>query len=350
MLPLTLKAPLQRMRGRSIAAPAVIAACFVFALVWAAYGPLDGGPQPMLPHLKQASVRTVTNGKTLPANFDDAGNAMFVKRMRVLQDGVFKKKNTQAVGIAGSFYTVVDHSFWATVANQTWEPHTYRRYFQYVTPSTTLVDFGTWIGPTLLFGATRAARAFGIEGDPVAYADTLVNLQLNAAALKNVHLQPGCVSVQREMKDMRSAEAGNSCSGVGDSLACGKVTAAWRVQCYDLPFLFKHWGVDLGFDTFIKIDVEGYECALIPSMADWLLAAPWKPTISLAMHSQVAPCQVDAYADITRLTQAYKFVECYSKSGFAQLSSAELGVDGIGTLCPSGELLLSDHMPPGDMP
>ena len=83
-------------------------------------------------------------------------------------------------------------------------------------------------------------------------------------------------------------------------------------------------------------------------MADWLLAAPWKPTISLAMHSQIAPCQADAYADITRLTQAYKFVECYSKSGFAQLSSPELGVDGIGKLCPSGELLLSDHMPPGD--
>ncbi len=93
---------------------------------------------------------------------------MLVERMHVLQDDVFKHKKTQQVGIAGSLYTVTGNVWWASVANQTWEPHTYRRYFQYVTPSTTLVDFGTWIGPTLLFGATRAARAFGIEGDPVA--------------------------------------------------------------------------------------------------------------------------------------------------------------------------------------
>lgn len=122
------------------------------------------------------------------------------------------------------------------------------------------------------------------------------------------------------------------------------------MQCYDLPYLFKHWGVDLSLDTFIKIDVESYECAHIPSMVDWLLAAPLKPTISLAMHSQVASCQADAYADITRLTLAYRFVECNSEAGFAQLSPAQLAAEGVGKLCPSGELLLSDHMPPADMP
>ena len=273
---------------------------------------------------------------------------MFVERMHVLQDDVFKHKKTQQVGIAGSLYTVTGNVWWASVANQTWEPHTYRRYFQYVTPSTTLVDFGTWIGPTLLFGATRAARAFGIEGDPVAYADTLVNLQLNAAALKNVHLQPGCVSVRREVKDMRSAAAGNSCSGVGDAVACGNATAAWKVQCYDLPFLLKHWGVDLSLDTFIKIDVESYECALVPSMVNLLLAAPLKPTLSLAMHRQVSPCNEGAYADITRFAAAYKHVECASGSRITLLANADLEAGGIGNLCPSGDLLLSDHVPPAD--
>jgi hypothetical protein len=331
---------------------AIVVVLTLAAVVWTAHAQALISRHAVAVRLRSAlPVRTALGrGKTLPSAFNDVGNVMFVERMHVLQDDVFKHNKTQQVGIAGSSYTVTGNPWWASVANQTWEPHTYRRYFQYVTPSTTLVDFGTWIGPTLLFGATRAARAFGIEGDPVAYADTLVNLQLNAAALKNVHLQPGCVSVQREMKDMRSAAAGNSCSGVGDAVACGNATVSWKVQCYDLPFLFKHWGVDLGLDTFIKIDVESYECALIPSMVEWLLAAPLKPTLSLAMHSQVSPCDEGAYAEITRLATAYKHVECASGSSITLLANADLEAGGIGKLCPSGDLLLSDHMPPADKP
>lgn len=334
---------------------AAVAAMTLAAIVWTGHARTLINHRAVTVRLRSALpsgiTSGITRGKTLPAAFNEAGNDMFVKRMHALQDDVFKHGKTETVGVAGSSYTVTGNPFWASVANQTWEPHTYRRYFQYVTPSTTLVDFGTWIGPTLLFGATRAARAFGIEGDPVAYADTLVNLQLNAAALKNVHLQPGCVSVQREVKDMRSADAGNSCSGVGDAVACGNATVAWRVQCYDLPFLFSHWGVDLGLDTFIKIDVESYECALVPSLVDWLLAAQLKPTISLAMHSQVAPCDEGGYADITRLAAAYTHVECATGPVFASLSSAHLlESGGVAKLCPSGELLLSDHTPPADRP
>jgi hypothetical protein len=104
----------------------------------------------------------------------------------------------------------------------------------------------------------------------------------------------------------------------------------------------------LSLDTFIKIDVESYECALVPSMVNWLLAAPLKPTLSLAMHRQVSPCNEGAYADITRLAAEYKHVECASGSRITLLANADLEAGGIGNLCSSGDLLLSDHVPPAD--
>ena len=50
-----------------------------------------------------------------------------------------------------------------------------------------------------------------------------------------MHLQHGCVSVRREVKDMKSAASGNSGSGVGDAVACGKAHVAWGCSVTTYP-------------------------------------------------------------------------------------------------------------------
>lgn len=277
----------------------------------------------------------------LPPGYDDAADRLFTQHFKQMTDAAFAGRFTN-VSVMGAHFDVIDVNGWWTSINTphtppTWEPDTFRRFFQYITPHTTLVDFGTWIGPTLLFGATRAGRVFGIEGDPAAYAEVLANVQVNAPVFKNVHLQPGCVATTEERRTMKSAAAGNSCSGL-KQVGCGTPSVEWQVQCYTLPFLFHEWGIGLDSATFIKIDVESYECDLLPSLAAWLQSAAVKPTLHVAMHSQVERCTDAQYKAIDALTQSYAYAACNG-------TVSRHGLD-VGGACSVGELLLSDVLPP----
>jgi FkbM family methyltransferase len=234
--------------------------------------------------------------------------------------------------------SAVQSDFWSGLS--TWEPTTFRRYLQYIDRTTTLVDFGTWIGPTILYGGHLAGRSFGIEADPGAYAEVLMNLKLNHATLRNVHIQPACVAVEQSSMTMRTASAGNSCSGLG-AVSCGTPRISWKVQCYELPFLFRTWNISLDENTFIKMDIESYECTLLPRLVDWFLTAKTKPTLHLAMHGNFAKCTSTQYKEIDRLVHGYKFGACVGSAKIQNLSTAV-----VENICNYGEILLSDVRPP----
>jgi hypothetical protein len=162
---------------------------------------------------------------------------------------------------------------------------------------------------------------YGIEADPAAFATVSVNLALNSGApwYPRVHLQPGGVgpgsssaSTPNRVK-MFSASAGNSCSGMAEmSENCGEMhmKLSWQVNTYPLPALFKQWRINTPADTFVKVDVEAFECTLIPSWIHWLtkLGSGNKPGFFLAFHSYLAKCTDEQYDDIARFAALYKTV------------------------------------------
>ena len=293
-----------------------------------------------------SSVRSARDAKgiVLESGYDANAAQLFSEKFTTVQENAFGGK-TWNVSLNSFSWNVVQSSsihneFWSQVNSQMWEMSTYRHFLQFVNSKTTLVDFGTWIGPTILFGGQFASRTFGIEGDPVAYAEALVNVQLNKGKLRNVHLQPACVSLSREIQTMHSASAGNSCSTIGEvDSPCGKPAVSWKVQCYGLPYLFKHWKIDVNADTFVKIDVESFECHLLPGLASLLLQSAHKPTLHVAMHSQVKRCTKVQYDAINKVVRAYNFAFCetpvHDKDSF-----------DVSERCHTGELVLSDAMQP----
>lgn len=62
---------------------------------------------------------------------------------------------------------------------------------------TTVVDFGSWIGPTMIHHESFSKRYIGSKSDPVAYAVAEYNIQLNRE-LKSwgdrVSVDSGCVA------------------------------------------------------------------------------------------------------------------------------------------------------------
>lgn len=182
------------------------------------------------------------------------------------------------------------------------------------------MGFGTWIGPTLFYAAQLVEEAFGVEADPVAFARVQTNLALNMNNpwAHNVHLNPHAIGMgsttdlEATQVAMSSAAAGNSCSGLG-SVACGEASVHWKVNAYSLPALLRHWNVPSSEELFIKVDVESYECQLIPSWLPWIESIQGsKPAFHIAFHGQIEKCSEEEFKAIYRFGKQFHFVrtEC----------------------------------------
>ena len=182
-----------------------------------------------------------------------------------------------------------ESDFWNTLEKGGWERYTYASFAQYITSNTIVIDIGTWIGPTILFNSQLAAKTYGIEADPVAFATTLYNIKQNTQAswYSRVHLLAGCLGTNSSIYEMKSASAGNSMSSLSKIAGEAQYPAniKWAVRCYTLSDVFKAWHIDAEVtDVFVKIDIESYECDVLPSLYPWLMKMRRKPSLFIAMH------------------------------------------------------------------
>lgn len=198
--------------------------------------------------------------------------------------------------------------FWEKIDGRlSWEPSTFAVFQKYVTNETIVIDFGAWIGPTLLYHGQLSRHSFGIEADPVAYATLETNVQLNPNL--PVSIAPACISAPQDVGlRLMKGKPGASMSGISEKLAVHS-TSGWKVQCSTLPTMLDRWGIDLEAQpVMIKIDVESYECQLIPSFYDWLKRVRRLPTIYVSFHPQISDCAVAQWASILKVFQLYKTV------------------------------------------
>lgn len=203
----------------------------------------------------------------------------------------------------------------------TWEPKTYEEFNYWLPKSQYYVGFGTWIGVTLFYGTQLVKKAVGFEGDPSAYANVYSNLEGNTHRYWYNHTNVYPVAVIAGHNDtrakkvsMRSGGAGNSCSGMKDILtrkdgACGNDMNkdSWDVDGYTLQHLLNVNDIPASKETFIKVDVESYECELIPSWFDWMKGLSVKPTLFVSFHGHnVRCCTKEQYDKILSFSKLFK--------------------------------------------
>ena len=113
--------------------------------------------------------------------------------------------------VSAQFWPQINTSRWEEL---TWEPTTLSTLYTFIDHDTYFVDFGSWIGPTLLFVGPLAKVSVGIEGDPRAFACLETNLKLNADAewSRRVHVQNACVGARTELHTMQTLDFANSAS------------------------------------------------------------------------------------------------------------------------------------------
>lgn len=176
--------------------------------------------------------------------------------------------------------------FWDKVNAMTWENHTFK-VIQGILKGhrdAAYIDFGSWIGPTLLFASQFCDNIFALEPDPLAFSALVANVNANEHIADRAKLYFECISTQNGPVQM----AGN---GDSTSRMSGKFKTEakhemqkWTVNCRTLPDFINHEGIDSHKLRLIKMDTEGAELFLLPSLKPWLDSFSVKPAIWLSVH------------------------------------------------------------------
>jgi FkbM family methyltransferase len=167
--------------------------------------------------------------------------------------------------------------FWNGYIDGTWEPDTQAVFKRFIDSLHSYIDIGAWIGPTLFLGCQLAKRAYAIEPDPVAYTELVENIKYNQPLTGNVQLFNICITpVSGKVSFGSRHDGGDSMS----SLLFSNGKTSWTVNGIN----FQEWieQNEIKDCNFIKIDIEGGEYTVLPTMAAYLRTH--RPTLHLSLH------------------------------------------------------------------
>lgn len=178
-------------------------------------------------------------------------------------------------------------AFWERVDAGNWEPGTFATLDRFVRSEATYVDIGAWIGPTVLYAAHGARQVVAFEPDPVAFGELEANLALNPDLASRVAAHNCCLGPQSGTVSLYSGGLHHDAESVfGDSMsslvASGDAESQQAMNVSSMTFdevLGRH---DLGPRCLVKMDIEGGEYLLLPSMASYF--ATQRPTLFISLH------------------------------------------------------------------
>ncbi|WP_299659752.1 FkbM family methyltransferase [uncultured Ruegeria sp.] len=187
--------------------------------------------------------------------------------------------------------------FWRKVSEGKWEPDTFALLDKYLTPDSDYLDIGAWIGPTVLYGATKARHVWCFEPDPTAFRHLAWNLDLNE--INNVSAFGVALSDQFGVARMASVrgEPGDSTSSLLHDGTHGSdaLTIAWdQFEAVN----------DLSRVSLVKMDIEGAEFFVLPTLLQWLKKC--RPTLYLSLHAPLLAAQ-DRHSSLTELLSSLSF-------------------------------------------
>jgi FkbM family methyltransferase len=197
--------------------------------------------------------------------------------------------------------------FWHQTKKGSWEPHTFKIFDKFLTLNSIYVDIGSWIGPTVIYAAKKTNnKLFCFEPDFIAYRYLLWNIQLNK--LQNV--VPLNVGLANQSCIRRMASFGGVLGDSMTSLIAGTNTYnSIDVHCISWSDFLKLTKLDK--IDFIKIDIEGGEFELVPTMEKYLIQH--KPIVYLSFHVPFLPesNREDSLNHITEIMNLYD--NCYNE-------------------------------------
>lgn len=221
---------------------------------------------------------------------------------------IFFPDNTTRLVSANHF----GHSGWWLAKFGTWHQEVFIAFDHYLSSGryATYIGVGEWIGPTVLFAAPRVKRAFAVEADPSCTTELRQNVAANPDVGRVTHVSSFCISGQAQsMKIRGTCDSISFVEGIVDTnftrgyVENDKIPVS-EVSCIPFASFVNEFSVDLP-TSFIKMDTEGAEWSIIPSMFDLISAIPAgsRPTLFLSIHdnNMLKEANMEAFVAVLRL-------------------------------------------------
>jgi FkbM family methyltransferase len=180
------------------------------------------------------------------------------------------------------FVNDLNDKFWHNFEKNGWENYTYIVFDVFLEKNCSYIDIGAWIGPTVLYGSQLAKYCYAIEPDPVAFKTLQDNISLNTCLKNRITLVNGCLGETCGEVRLGIAPGLSDC-GFGDSLSSmifSESEKSLNVNSLTIEKLIERYNIE--GCNFIKMDIEGGETILLPSMKYYLQKN--KPTLFISLH------------------------------------------------------------------
>lgn len=239
----------------------------------------------------------------------------------------------------------------------TWEPNTFRTFYSMIGPEMLYIGFGEWVGPTVIYAGHFAKQALGMDTDPSAFQE----LSKNAAVNKHlgVVVRQQCISDKAEtLKMVGTGQSGSALSKTGDTYTglISQLGSTFDVECQTLPVFLETLSKDPELveysknnrRLFVKIDAEGAETFILPSLTEWVRCLPRKPVFFISTHATPSRATAEQRAQIVDFFHSFRFVSEVVESRTTAIHQLELkcGVEFIDAMLKdSTDYLASDIMP-----
>lgn len=204
--------------------------------------------------------------------------------------------------------------FWRKAAAGTWEPDTFAVLDAHLDARHDYLDIGAWIGPTVLYGARKARHVWCFEPDPEAFRALAWNIDLNG--LGNVSAFAAAISQDVGIARMASfgGEKGDSMSSLlnaGGANGSDVLTLGWDQFA---------GSVDLSGVSLVKMDIEGAEFDVLPTLLPWLKAH--RPALYLSTHAPFLDADKRA-GRMAALAEMLRFYDtCETSDGLTPIAEA----------------------------
>jgi len=245
--------------------------------------------------------------------------------------------SSRSVAISGTKFFVYDYwpvrvesnymivsEFWDRVEGNSWEPYTFKVLKTILQSngganSAEYLDFGAWIGPTVLFAANFASRVWALEPDTMAAEMLIANFEIpeNSGIRRKSRIFHECIAEKPgNLKIQGLGQSGsrinrNSIQKFEHEVSGG---IEWNIPCRSLSQFYKDEGMKNL--RLVKMDVEGAELSVFPSLRNWLIELDLnksetggKPAFWLSLHRPywVSP-ELSEICNLWRLFTLWKFV------------------------------------------
>jgi FkbM family methyltransferase len=187
-------------------------------------------------------------------------------------------------------------TFWDRVEAGRWEPGTLAVIDRHVDRRTTFLDLGAWVGPTALYAAGLAGRVIAVEADPAALDQLGRNLAANPDLARRIEIVPRAIHGHDGRVTFGARrKPGNSMSSI---------LLAGAEHTWDAPTITAARLVEMLAPEdrlFIKMDVEGAEYDLLPSLGPLLDRAQ---AVLISFHPKILAAAVESPGEAARRTRA----------------------------------------------